>query len=77
LKIKKSRFNDTFIVYNPNDFRKHTHILHLGIAHVVKRNVERNLIPRTNSIWLLESHIRVSNNTNYIAAVQAKIDSLK
>lgn len=76
LKIKKSHFNG-FIVYNPNNFKQHTHIQKLGVAYVVKRNVERNLLPKTNNIWLLESHIRVSSNKTYIAAVQAKIDLLK
>lgn len=76
MKIKKSRFNDNFIVYNPKNFEKHTHVQKLGIAQVVKRNVERNLLPKTNSIWLLESHIRVSDDESYIAIIQAKIDSL-
>ena len=49
----------------------------LEIAHVVKRNVERNLLPKTNSIWLLESHIRVSNDEDYIEMVQSKIDFLR
>jgi hypothetical protein len=77
LKIKKSHFDDSFIVYNPLDFSKHTHCQQHGVASVVKRNVERNLLPKTNSIWLLESHIRVSDDSQYIALVQAKIDSLK
>jgi len=77
LKVKKSRFDDSYIVYNPKNFEKHTHIQKCEIAYVVKQNVERNLLPKTNSIWLLESHIRVSSDENYIAIVQAKIDSLK
>lgn len=77
MRIKKSRYNGTFIVYNPTNFEKHTHIQKCEIAYVVKRNVERNLLPKTNSIWLLESHIRVSSDEDYIAIIQAKIDSLK
>jgi hypothetical protein len=77
LKIKKSHFDESYIVYNPNNFKQHTHIQQRGVAFVVKRNVERNLLPKTNNIWLLQSHIRVSSNENYIAMVQAKIDSLK
>jgi hypothetical protein len=77
LRIKRSRYNGTFIVYNPTNFEKHTHIQKLEIAYVVKRNVERNLLPKTNNVWLLESHIRVSNNKAYIRMIQAKIDSLK
>jgi len=77
LKVKKSRFDDSYIVYNPTNFEKHTHIQKLEIAYVVKRNVERNLLPKTNSIWLLESHIRVSDDEDYIEMVQSKIDSLR
>ena len=76
LKIKKSHFNG-FIVYNPKNFKQHTHIQKLGVTFVVKRNVERKLLPKTNSVWLLESHIRVSDDENYIDMIQAKIDSLK
>jgi len=76
LKIKKSHFNG-FIVYNPKNFKQHTHIQKCEIAYVVKRNVERNLLPKTNSIWLLESHIRVSDDEDYIEMVQSKIDSLR
>jgi len=77
LRIKRSKYNGTFIVYNPTKCENHTHIQKLEIAYVVKRNVERNLLPKTNSIWLLESHIRVSDNEDYIAIVQSKINSLK
>jgi hypothetical protein len=77
LKIKKSRFNESYIVFDPLDFSKHTHVQQREIAFVVKRNVERKLFPKTNSVWLLESHIRVSDDENYIDMIQAKIDSLK
>jgi len=77
LRIKRSKYNGTFIVYNPTNFEKHTHIQKLEIAYVVKRNVERNLLPKTNSIWLLESHIRVSDDEDYIKMVQSKIDFLR
>lgn len=77
LKVKKLRFDESYIVYDPTDFSKHTHIEKLEIAYVVKRNVERNLLPKTNSIWLLESHIRVSDDEDYIEMVQSKIDSLR
>lgn len=77
LKVKKSRFDESYIVYDPTDFSKHTHIQQRGVAYVVKRNVERNLLPKTNSIWLLHNHIRVATDKDYIDMVQAKIDSLK
>ena len=77
MRIKRSRYDGTFIVYNPTNFEKHAHIQKLEIAYVVKRNVERNLLPKTNSIWLLESHIRVSDDEDYIEMVQSKIDSLR
>jgi hypothetical protein len=77
LKVKKSRFDESYIVYDPTDFSKHTHIQQRGVTYVVKRNVERNLLPKTNSIWLLHSHIRVATDKDYIDMVQAKIDSLK
>jgi len=77
LKVKKSRFDESYIVYDSTDFSKHTHIQKLEIAYVVKRNVERNLLPKTNSIWLLHSHIRVATDKDYIEMVQSKIDSLR
>jgi hypothetical protein len=76
LKIKKSHING-FILYNPENFKQHTHIQKLEIAFVVKRNVEKSILPKTDNAWLLESHIRVSSDKAYIAAIQAKIDSLK
>lgn len=78
LKIKKSHLNESYIVFDPLDFNnKHTHVQNRGIAFVVKRNVERKLLPKTNSVWLLESHVRVSDDAHYIDMLQAKIDSLK
>lgn len=77
LKIKKSHFDESYIVYDPSDFSRHTHVQKCGIASVVKRNVERKQLPKTNSVWLLKSHIRVSDDIHYIEMVQAKIDSLK
>ena len=77
LKIKKSHLNESYIVYNPLDFSKHTHVQQRGIACVVKWNVERKLLPKTNSVWLLESHMSVSDNKSYSEQLQAKIDSLK
>lgn len=77
LKIKKSRFDGSFIVYNPHNFKLHTHVRHQRIAVQIKYNVEHHLLPKTNNIRLLESHIRVTSNKRYIRMVQAKIDSLR
>jgi len=76
LQVKKSHLDESYIVFNPQNFKQHTHIQNRGVAFAVKRNVEKKLLPKTNNIWLLVSHIRVSSDRNYIAAVQAKIDSL-
>jgi hypothetical protein len=78
LKIKKSRFDGSFIVYNPDNFELHTHIYApKRIAIQLKHNVEHRKLPKTNSIRLLESHIRVTRNKKYIEMVQNKIDSLR
>lgn len=77
LKIKKSHYDGTFIVYNPDNFKLHTHVRHQRIAVQIKYNVEHRLLPKTNNIRLLESHIRVTKNKKYIQIVQNKINALR
>ena len=77
LKIKKSHFDGSFIVFNPDNFKLHTHVRHQRIAVVIKHNVEHHLLPKTNNIRLLESHIRVTCNKEYISIVQEKIDNIR
>lgn len=74
--IKKSRRDDTYVVYNPHNFNLHTHTRHKRIALIVKYNVEHKRLPKSNNLQLLYSHIRVTSNKKYIQAIENKIASL-
>ncbi|MGL4791874.1 MAG: hypothetical protein ACRCW1_10730 [Anaerotignaceae bacterium] len=74
--IKKSKINDEYIVYNPHNFKLHTHTRHKRIAIIIKNNVEHHRIPKTTDLRLLYSHIRVTKNKNYIRQIEERIACL-
>ncbi|MCT4564685.1 MAG: hypothetical protein N4A68_10310 [Maledivibacter sp.] len=56
---------------NKYGFEKaHTHIKSKMVARTIKTNVMYNRFPKTRNQYLLTSHIRVSNNENYIKKIE-------
>jgi hypothetical protein len=67
LKIHKSYSDNGYIVYDPNNFKDcHTHARHLRVAIVIRDNVNRLRLPKSKDKRMIESHIRVSGNKDYI-----------
>lgn len=63
---------------NKYGFEKaHTHIKSKMVARTIKNNVMYNRFPKTRNQYLLTSHIRVSNNENYIKKIEQLIDTRK
>ena len=56
-----------YIVYNTKkNFKNgHTHIQSFDMAKTIIDNNIRKKRPKTNSIYLIESHIRVTNDSKY------------
>ena len=56
-----------YIVYNTKkNFKNgHTHIQSFDMAQTIIDNNIRKKRPKTNSIYLIESHIRVTNDSKY------------
>ena len=61
------RMKRGYIVYNTKkNFKNgHTHIQSFEIAKTIIDNNIRKKRPKTNSIYLIESHIRVTNDSKY------------
>jgi hypothetical protein len=76
LQIEKVK--DGYILFRPNQFQDfHTHLKSYRMAKQIKYNAEHNQMPKTRNIRLLYSHIRVSDNKNYIDKIQQLIDTKK
>lgn len=78
LKVK-SKGKVGYIVYNTKKpFESgHTHLKSFGMAKVIINNVINKKNPKTNNMYLLESHIRLSNNEKYISYIKHLIDVRK
>lgn len=74
LKVKKG-----FIAYNTKkEFSKgHTHLHTFNMAKTVIDNCIRKKKPSTNSLYLLNSHIRLSNDDKYKTYIEEVITSKK
>lgn len=75
--FKVYRAGRNFIVHNGTyDFsEKHTHIRNLGTAKKLIRCVLRNVVPKTNSQYLLRSLTRLSDDEKYVAHVDSLIQT--
>lgn len=66
LKIKRAhKKEDEWIVYNPDNFKLHTHCRNLRVAIIIKNNVERLRLPRSRNLHTLYSHLRLTSNKRY------------
>ena len=77
LKIKKSHIKEEWIVYNPDNFALHTHCRSRRVALVIRNNVNNHRIPKTTDIRLLQSHIRVTKNKQYIQQLRERISEIE
>lgn len=74
LKVKKG-----YIVYNTKkEFEDgHTHIQSFEMSKTIIDNSIRKKRPKTNNIYLIESHIRVTNDTKYKQVLRELIEAKK
>ena len=74
LKMKKG-----FIVYNTKKVfsEGHSHLNSFNMAKVVIDNCIKKKKPRTDSLYLLKSHVRVSNDDKYKIFIEELINAKK
>lgn len=65
-----------YVVYNTTrPFEKsHTHLRSFSMAKTIIDNCIMKKTPKTNNLYLLESHIRISNDAKYIKLVEELIE---
>ena len=74
LQVKKG-----YIIYNQNKSFStgHTHIRSYNIAKTIIDNCINRKRPKTNNIYLLESHVRIATDEKYIITLIELISSKK
>lgn len=55
--------------------RCHTHLKSQNIAMIIRDNVISKKLPRTHNVYLLYSHIRVSEDITYQAEIELLIET--
>lgn len=77
LEVKSSNRKGYILQNTSKDsFRdSHTHLHSFSIAKTILSNVKNNKLPKTHDIYLLKSHIRVSNNERYINQIEQLIET--
>lgn len=78
LKVKHDK-KIGFIVYNTNKEWEngHTHLNSRTISEIVIKNVAQKRKPKTNNLYVLRSHARVSNDEKYIKFIEELIETKK
>ena len=66
-----------YIVYNRNKpFEQgHSHLRSFNMSKTIIENCIMKKTPKTNNLYLLESHVRVSDDTKYIKLVEELIEA--
>ena len=78
LKIKKChKKEDEWIVYNPDNFKHHTHCRSRRVAIAIKNNVERQRLPKSRNLHTLYSHLRLTGNNRYRQQLAGIIEETK
>lgn len=74
LNVKKG-----YIIYNTEMpfLKAHTHVRSYRVAKTIINNCIMKKIPKTNNLYLLESHIRISNDDKYKKMVEELIEAKK
>ena len=72
LKVKNG-----YIVYNTNKLFEegHTHLKSFNMAKTLIDNCIKKKRPKTNNLYLITSHIRVSNDPKYSSILQELIEA--
>jgi hypothetical protein len=55
--------------------KSHTHLRSFSMAKTIIDNCIMKKTPKTNNLYLLESHIRISNDTKYINLIEELIEA--
>lgn len=75
VQVKKG--HDDFIVYQEGDFSNHhAHVKNQSVAHMLRRNVNNGIIPKSTDLHLLESHLRVAKDIDYRKAILDRISEV-
>ena len=78
LKIMKAhKKEDEWIIYNPDNFKLHTHCHNLRVAIIIKTNVEQKRLPRSRNLQTLYSHLRLTSNKRYREQILCLIEEVK
>lgn len=74
LKVKKG-----YVVYNTKkSFENgHTHLQSFEMSKIIIDNSIRKKRPKTNNIYLIESHIRVTNDNKYKQVLEELVEAKK
>ena len=74
LKVKRG-----YIVYNKNkEFEKgHTHLKSYSMAKIIINNCIYKKMPKTDNIYLIQSHIRVSTDKDYRKLLEELLEAKK
>lgn len=78
LKVQNGK-KTSFIVYNTKKewSKGHTHLHTRTIAEILIKNVINKRKPKTNNLYVLRSHIRVSDDEKYIKFIEELIETKK
>lgn len=68
-----------YIAYNTNKEWKdgHTHLDSFDMAKTIISNVMKQKKPKTSNMYLIKSHIRLSNDPEYIKFIEELIETKK
>lgn len=75
--LKIERAKGGWIVFNPQNFQRHTHTPYLRVARKIRRAVERKEVPQTDSVRLLESCFRLTNDRRYQRELIKRMEELQ
>lgn len=78
LKVKSGK-KTGYIVYNTKKKWEegHTHLESFDMAKTIIDNVIKHKKPKTKNLYLLQSHIRLTDNPSYVKFINELIDSKK
>ena len=78
LKVKSGK-KTGYIAYNTRKKWEegHTHLESFNMAKTIIDNVIKHKKPKTKNLYLLQSHIRLTDNPSYVKFINEVIDSKK
>lgn len=75
--VQVKRGHDDFIVFQEGDFSNHhAHTKDQSVAHMIRRNVNQGIIPKSTDLHLLESHLRVAKDIDYRKMILDRISEV-